>query len=114
MARAQTATRVLADLEQLFDLLSHHNPQTARERMLSGKYRRVPSEDVVLIPAIRHQTDAGYTEAAECPSFGLKPERLKKFASDERRAAREEDDRRYSRQRLMKFGPPVGRGSRQG
>jgi plasmid stabilization system protein ParE len=35
MARVQIATRALADLERLFDLLAEYNPKLARERMLS-------------------------------------------------------------------------------
>jgi plasmid stabilization system protein ParE len=97
MARVQIATRALADLERLFDLLAEYNPKLARERMLSvrrafdllsdhpllgrqaedgrrelilsrgrfgyvAKYRWIPAEDVVLILAVRHQLEAGYTE----------------------------------------------------
>jgi plasmid stabilization system protein ParE len=35
MARVQITTRALADLERLFDFLADHNPNLARERMLS-------------------------------------------------------------------------------
>ena len=35
MARVQITTRALADLERLFDFLAEHNPELARERMLS-------------------------------------------------------------------------------
>jgi plasmid stabilization system protein ParE len=35
MARIQVTTRALADLERLFDFLAEHNPQLARQRMLS-------------------------------------------------------------------------------
>jgi toxin ParE1/3/4 len=35
MARVQVTTRVLADLEQLFDFLADHNPKLTRERMVS-------------------------------------------------------------------------------
>lgn len=35
MARVQITTRALADLERLFEFLADHNPNLARERMLS-------------------------------------------------------------------------------
>jgi plasmid stabilization system protein ParE len=35
MARVQITVRALADLERLFDFLAEHNPELARERMLS-------------------------------------------------------------------------------
>jgi plasmid stabilization system protein ParE len=35
MASVQITTRALADLERLFDFLADHNPNLARERMLS-------------------------------------------------------------------------------
>ncbi len=35
MARVQITTRALADPERLFDFLADHNPNLARERMLS-------------------------------------------------------------------------------
>jgi plasmid stabilization system protein ParE len=35
MARVQITPQALADLERLFDFLAEHNPNLARERMLS-------------------------------------------------------------------------------
>ena len=75
---ATDPTRALAQLSSIraaFEVLADHPllgrvaEEGRRELVLSrgkygyvAKYRWLPAEDVVLILAVRHQRDAGYTE----------------------------------------------------
>ncbi len=65
LSGVRAAFEVLAD----HPLLGRVAEDGRRELVLSrgrygyiAKYRWLPSEDVVLIPAVRHQREAGYTE----------------------------------------------------
>jgi plasmid stabilization system protein ParE len=66
VARIEASAGALRDLERLFECVAEDR---RRELVLSrgrcgyiAKYRWLPAEDVVLILAVRHQRQAGYTE----------------------------------------------------
>ncbi len=90
MARVEITARALSDLERLFEFKAERNPRKAREQLLSlaehpllgrdaedgrrelillrgrdgyiAKYRWLPAEEIVLILAVRHYREAGYSE----------------------------------------------------
>ncbi len=89
MARVEITARALSDLERLFEFKAERNPRKAREQLLSvrralelladhpllgrdaelrgrdgyiAKYRWLPAEEIVLILAVRHHREAGYSE----------------------------------------------------